>query len=359
MKSVKVGARLYRKAPLVIAMASVLALSACGQSGSAEQAAEPGPPEEVSQSEWDEIVEAANEEGSVVVYSGLSDVEGTFGEFERLYPDISVTVERAPTSDLISRMDQEMEVNAVGADVAFITQKGWFDERYEEDRFAALKISPELAESEWMDSFDGDGYATAFAIAYVLGYNTATSEPPTSVEELVEMAEGKRVGIPDAAITPQQTYLYSTWMETYGDDFLERIAELDHSVYGSNVPLAQGLAAGEIDYGLGLTASTIISLQEEGAPVDYVTTDDTRVGVPTYAAPLASAGNPNASQVFINWLVGEGGANQFVANHAPASTPVSVEGSIPWGQLADAAQLGWGVDEHQSFIEETWTPNFG
>jgi iron(III) transport system substrate-binding protein len=342
-------------------LAISLTLAACGDNPAptSGEAAETGPPAAVDEAEWEELVTAAEEEGEVVVYVSLTGVERSFARFEELYPDITVTIESAPTGDLITRLDQEMQVNAQGADITLNTQTGWFEARAEEGRFAPVTISPDQAAAGWEELLEGESYADIFSNSYVFGYNTGSGQPVTNMGEFFDIAEGARIGVPDAAISPAQTFLYSQWQEAYGEDFMERLSEMDHTVYGSNVPLNQNMAAGELDYGVGLAPSSLLALIEQGAPVDYTIPDEANSGVPYRSAILANAAHPNAAQLFLDWMMSEEGAQTFVANHAPASTPLPVEGSIPWGDIPTYAASGWTQEDHEEYIETVWTPLFG
>lgn len=341
------------------AVAASMLLAACGSSPSTENNAESGPAVAVDEAEWAEIVEAAKAEGTVTVYSSLSDVETSFAKFEELYPEIDVVIERAPTGDLITRLDQELEVNAQGADLTMHSQSEWFEERYEQDYFAQLKISPDQVDAGWEDRLDEASFASVFTNAFIFGFNTNSGETIETMDEVLDVVGDAAIGVPDAAISPAVTYLYQTWMDEYGDDFLEEVCSLNKSTYGSNVPLAQSLAAGEISYGVGLAPSTLLSLKNQGAPVDYAVPAEANTGVGYSAAVLANAAHPNAAQVFQDWLMSEAGAETFVANHGPASTPIEVEGSIPWGDLSTPADGGWTVAEHDEFIQNVWTPACG
>ncbi|MFD4351202.1 ABC transporter substrate-binding protein [Nocardia sp. NPDC058518] len=312
-----------------------------------------------SDTEWNALVDAAKSEGGLVVYSSLSGVEISFEKFEQAYPEIPVTVERAPTSDLITRLDQEGAVNAQGADVTMHSQSGWFDTSNEASRFAALKVGPEQAAAGWEKHLAGQSYPFVFSNAYIVGYNTKTGRPVKNMSEFLDVAANAKIGIIDGEISTAQSFLYSRWQKEYGDDFLKRLAGLDYTVYSSNVPLAQGLAAGEIDYGIGLAPSTVLDLKGEGAPVDYIVPDEATSGVPYHAAVLNNAPHPNAAQLFVNWLMSKDGAGQFVAHHSPASTPVATTGSIPWGQIPTPEDSGWTQQNHDEFIKSEWAPLFG
>jgi iron(III) transport system substrate-binding protein len=123
MNTTRIGAR----PPLKVAMGAALAvltltLSACGASNPKAEDAGGTALETPDQAAWDEIVRKAKEEGEVTVFVAPN-AEVAFKEFEKEYPEIKVTVERAPTTDLLPRLDQELSVPNPAADVAYFSPR--------------------------------------------------------------------------------------------------------------------------------------------------------------------------------------------------------------------------------------------
>jgi iron(III) transport system substrate-binding protein len=312
----------------------------------------------MSQEDWDALVDAATAEGEVVVYSSLSDVETTFASFEDAYPGITVRVERAPTAELITRLDQEIAVGATGADVTMHSLPGWFASYDEQGTFAPLQVSPDNEASGWSERIDGHTYSASLATPLLLGYNTDTGEALSTADEIFDAPEDARIAIIDPHITSAQAFQYQLWLDEYGDDFLERLSQRDVTVYTSNVPTAQDLAAGARDYGMAVTPSTVLALKNEGAPVDANIPDEAVASVLYNTAVLATAAHPNAAQLFANWLASEDGQAVIVENHTPVAVPNDVGDAVAWDSLTFPDVEEWTNEYWAKWITDNWTPYF-
>jgi iron(III) transport system substrate-binding protein len=360
--------RLARRGAVVAGIvAASMALAACSGMGqpspntntNTNNGAEALPGSVLSQEEWDELVEAATAEGEVVVYSSQSGAEATFARFTEAYPGISVRIERAPTAELITRLDQELAVGARGGDLVLHTLPGWFAGHDSDGSFAPLQVGPEAAEHGWDDRIDGHNYSPAWATPLLLGANTNSGEVPNEADEIMDAPGDARIAVIDPSITTAQAFQYQLWLDEYGDDFLAKLAERNPTVYSSNVPLAQDLAAGALDYGLGVAASTILTLKGEGAPIDAVIPKAAVGGLLYNVAVRANAPHPNAAQLFVNWLTSPAGAEAIHENHAPVAVPMELEGAVPWDSMTHMDTSVWTTEYWQDWIAEEWTPHFG
>jgi iron(III) transport system substrate-binding protein len=341
-----------RVAMVAAVLASALALGGCG--GTTNAQTEAGAPVRTSEGQWNAIVEAAKKEGRVVVYSSMVGVETTFAAFSEKYPEITVQVERAPTTEIIARLDQEVEVGAAGADVTMHSSAAWYEARDADGAFAALQVSPGEQAEGWMERLGG-GYAGVYASPFLVAWNTAHGKPIANAGDVAGLP---KVGLTKAGLADAIDYQYKGWLDEFGSDFLNNLAKNKATTYGSNAPAAQALASGEIDYLIGTTPATLIKLKEDGAPVDMVVPDRGAVGVLYNAAVLRNAPNPNAAQVFTNWLMSKDGASRLVKSHAPAATPVKVEGSLTWGEITTPG-TDWTTERNHEWIDKEWRPYFG
>lgn len=332
-----------------------LGLTACG--GDEVDAAESGPPESIESSEWGELVKAAEDEGELVVYSSLANTDKTFELFEQEYPDIDVKIERAPTSDTIGRLDQEIQAGASGADVAFHAQPAWFEDNFEAGNLASLQLGPEAVDAGWEERLNGMSFAIPYANPFLIGYNTETAEPVESVEELLEMDDSVSIGVGDPGIAASVAFIYANWADVYGDDFIQRLSEQNVTVEGSAQTGLQRVAAGEFDYYLALVSGYVGPLQEEGAPVAEVVPEEA-TGTEYGLGALSKAAHPAAAQVFINWLITEQGQTLMVENHSPASVPLDVGNGIPWGEIKIPDAETWTPEYWKQWIQDDWDPYF-
>lgn len=335
-----------------------LAVTACG-GGSATQTAESGPPKVLDQAAWDTLVAEAQAEGQVMVYSSLPGTEDAFKEFERAYPGITVTVERAPTADLVARLDQELDVGSPGADVTFHAQTAWFGERSDAGNLAAVSLSPESAAAGWEQKLAGEEAAQVYAYPYFLARNTGSAPEVSTLGELVDAAGGRQVGILSPSAAPAVAYQYQLWREQYGDDVFERLAaSANVTEEMSMTPLAQSLAAGEFDYIVGMIPGSLDPLKEGGAPVEEIVPDEAQSGPVYGVTALSSAQRPKAAQLFVNWMLSNQAQQMMIRDFTPGSVPATVDGSIPWGSVTPYDPAVWDKAHWDQWIADQWSPYF-
>ncbi|MCR2811389.1 MULTISPECIES: extracellular solute-binding protein [unclassified Microbacterium] len=282
-----------------------LVLTACSGTTPADTTA-------VDAGEWDSVVEAANAEGSLTVYTTQpgSDVF-IKEEFEEAYPDITVTVNRLATGDMLPLLDQEIEGAVRSADVTFHAEHPWFAERGEQGALAPISVNADN-ESAYGD-FEGEFGIPILRYGYSFGHNTNLGEPVASIEELVESAEasGVSIGLNDSGSSTAMKSQYALWEATY-PGILERIGALPHVAFSGTQPIAQSMGAGEVGFGVGFVPGVIPPLAAQGAPIaEDIPTSAGVGGVELSAGILATAPHPNAAVVFTNWLMTPGVQKQL------------------------------------------------
>jgi len=106
-----------------------------------------------------------------------------------------------------------------------------------------------------------------------------------------------------------------TLAKDYGEqhmrDYVRKLIELQPMIYPSTFQLAQQVAAGEVDIGMGLyhSAQPVIAA---GAPLGLRFLDPTPMNT-LYAAVVAKGGNPEGAQVLLAWLSTLEGAKAYEA----------------------------------------------
>ncbi|GAA3909156.1 ABC transporter substrate-binding protein [Microbacterium invictum] len=311
-----------------------------------------GSPTVLDDAEWESLVEAANAEGELIVYSSPPGTEETFAQFSEDYPDITVTVVREPTSDLIARMDQEIDAGVAGADVTWHSQPAWAATRAEDGALNALQLSPEAAELGWGEFATDDYYLQIMANPYLLGWNTTLGEPVDNIQDLLAKAGDTPVGIAEP-ISQNGMFQLQTWMDEYGEDFLGELAALNHTVIRSTTPLAQSLAAGEVGYAILMQPGLLDQLKEEGAPVEQIVPDDGLVTGFAYGPmTLAGADHPAAAQVFVNWLMSQPTQQLLVDSHGPLAVPIILDGTenaLAWDEVQAVDDAEWPQERRDEF----------
>jgi iron(III) transport system substrate-binding protein len=274
---------------------TVAALAGCGDSDDTELAGS-----------WDEILEAADDEGEVVIYGTVApdNLELLKQAFEKEYPEIELTYVRGTDADLLPKVEIENQTGQGTADVHMTTDAGWIDRSLDAD-FSVEVVGP---------SFENDAYDPEHSIiedkwfltsATVFGIAWNTEKLPDGLETpedvLTPELGGGKVGVTNPAGIPTYVDMYRKIDVDFGENYVERLSQIQPRVYDSAVAIGQALASGEI-WATPMSSSTVLTEKANGAPVEFAVPDKP-FGVPWYSQVLSSAPHPNAAQVLADFLV--------------------------------------------------------
>ncbi len=279
--------------------------------------------------EWDAIVEEANAEGEVNLYLSMPlDEEMVASRFEETYPDIDLVITREGSSDLATRLREERDAGASGADVAM---NAVLDFYYEDGSVQQLPVGPNRAAWEGSEFLLGDMFYPFFPAA-VTGRNTEhVADPVTDITQLFGRPEyvGK-IGLMDLVADVVYDY-YKAQEEIYGPTFLEDLAAMEPRIYPGAAPIANAVASGEIWVGYVAAGGAYDTVIANGAPVSYEVPE--RGGfISPYAYLAAITGwstHPNAAAVLMDWMMSEEGQETLIeAQGYSAASPVyEIEGA--------------------------------
>ncbi|MDT9591710.1 extracellular solute-binding protein [Nocardioides zeae] len=309
------------KRPLPLAAATVLCLVLAGCGGSDDQA-------DVVEGDFDGLVSAAQEEGSLDWYSDLPEalIESVATGFEEEY-GIEVNYIRSVSSQLGSRFAGEAQAGNPQADVLNIASQGFWEEAVGQGWFSELTDDTVDSLDEWPEEFlYDDTYALINVQPLGIAYNTDTSPvQPQTWEEVADPQLDGRLMMGDTAVVAYSAQ-YLFLKDTYGDDLLSDYAALDPIVVDSLVPGTQQMVAGEADVAIPSLSSVVQPLIDEGAPLELVIPEDT-AGVNQYAGVVEEAAHPNAARLFMSYLLSMEGQERVTAGIA-ASVLEGVPGAM-------------------------------
>ncbi len=331
---------------------SVAALAGCGDSNDAELAGS-----------WDEILEAANEEGEVVVYGTVApdNLELLKQAFEKEYPEIELTYVRGTDADILPKVETENQTGQGTADVHMTTDAGWIDRSLDAD-YSVEVVGPSFDE----EAYDRDSSviedkwfltsATVFGIAWNTEKLPDGLETPEDV--LTPELSGGKVGVTNPAGIPTYVDMYRQIDVDFGENYVARLAEIQPRVYDSAVAIGQALASGEI-WATPMSSSTVLTEKANGAPVEFKV-PESPFGVPWYSHVLSSSPHPNAAQVLADFLVTPEG--QAAISHDFIACLPDIEGAglgtdlqaqdIPLGDVDELSS-----DSVQAYQDE-WEQDF-
>ncbi|MGY1723594.1 extracellular solute-binding protein [Blastococcus sp. SYSU DS0533] len=288
---------------------AVLLVAACGN-GSTTPASDAGSGGEPAAVEGidQELVEAAQEEGGVVLYAGGHTRPGLELLQQRMQElfGIQVTFTREDSGAIANSISAELASGSVNADVVSLTDPGTMQDWAEEGVITDADV-PNLGDiSEGLDNPDNPQVPYSLVPLGIM-YNSANTDPadlPTTWEELASEDHGAIISADPGASGTALAY-YTMLTGLYGEEWLGQLAERQVAVTDSSLALAQLVLTGEADIGIPAIESAVISAAEEGEPLEIAFMED---GVPSFAselAMLADAPHPNAAKLLVQYHLSE------------------------------------------------------
>jgi iron(III) transport system substrate-binding protein len=272
---------------------SLLGLAACGSDEPDSALAEGG---------WDSIVTAAQEEGSVTIYSsqGQTQLDELGAAFKEEY-GIDVEVVRAIDAELQPKIEAENQTGKQVADV-YVSSQPSIQKAFAEQGYYAAPEGPTFDEVDAMTG--GDEVFDIDATVLTFGWNTDKYPTGlTSHEGLLDPALKGKIGVPEPSVSTMVDYYQ--WLEgLYGEDFTEKLAAQDPKIYPSALPIAEALASGEI--AAAMFTEPLIDQQAAGAPVDFGLEESPWAAV-FYGGIVADGPHPNAAQLLSDFMLTEEG----------------------------------------------------
>lgn len=327
-----------------------LALTACGgESDSGGEAAE---------GDWDAVVEAANEEGSVLLYSSQNPIrlDALEAAFEKAYPDIDMEYVRGTDAEMNPKVEVENQTGQGAADVHMVTDAAWIENAAESGQYSVELRGPAF-EAEVFNPEENilaDSFFLTSAAVFAMGWNT--DQVPDGFADPTDMLdpayEGK-IGIVNPQGIAAYVDFYTFYEENFGPDFLEQLADLEPRIYPSALGIAQALTSGEVVAAPGV--QPLVAEVDSGAPVDWALPEPAW-GTPWFSHVLDSAAHPNAAQVLADFMITEEG--QAALNAGYASVFGESEGAVADAsdvELPDSAEL---TSEKVAAYQQEWEALF-
>ena len=274
----------------------------------------------MSAEEWDAIVAAANEEGTVTLYTaqGLDQANQLKAAFEAEYPDITLEVVRDISSNLIPKIEAERQTGSGIADVYVSADTAWWEQTATDGHIIPI-TGPAFSEADYDPALiHADTYFEPSAVVFGYGWNT--NNVPDGLSDMTDVLnpefEGK-IGV----VEPSLEALVDFWKyleEQYGEDFVTQLADLNPRIYPGAGPLREALASGEIS--VSTYNSPMPDLEAQGAPVAW-TIPETAWGARFYGGIVDTSPHPNAAQVLTDFMVTRPGQESLVFNESVAVLP--------------------------------------
>ena len=282
--------------------------------------AKPAPP---WQAEWEKTVDAAKKEGKVTISIPASaEMRKQVEEaFKKRY-GIEVEVFTARGSTAVRRMADEFKAGVryfdlhIGGSSSVVS--GMLDEGIL-DPVESWLVLPEVKDPKqwwgghmWVDSAKRFIYMFQAYLTESIWYNTdlAKLNELRSYDDLLHPKWKGRIGYLDPRTPGAGDSNWSFMWDIKGEEYLKKLASQELLLGRDQRVLAENLAKGRVAVMVGLTYYSYLPFIKAGLPVKALPT--LREG--TYGtggsgnlAIIKNPAHPNATKVFVNWLLGREG----------------------------------------------------
>lgn len=299
---------------VALAAAAGIALAGCSGTGADTETVETG------DAELDELIAAAQDEGSLVFY--LTPPEATAQALADTFSEkygVDAEFVRMTGGELSARYSAEVDAGAPAADLVIPSYDEFIDAGIDEGWLTALDEAgiPGYEDFPEEGKIDGGRTAVVQFAPSALSWNTdalGDLPAPDSFDDLADpMYEGK-VLLTDPSSSQAYIQFWTSIADAYGMETVEAIADNAVRLYNSVVPMTEALAAGEGAVTGPNVGAVVEGAAAAGAPVEVVTPDFTN-GPEIVMAVSTDAQSPNAARLFAHFVLSEEG--QEIINGAP------------------------------------------
>jgi iron(III) transport system substrate-binding protein len=309
-------------------LAAICAIFFCVWS-TAAPGAEPDP---AWKTEWDQTIEAAKREGQLTVYHTRGPFEKVFADFNKRYPGIEFTSVAGRGGALISRIMAERRADKYLADMYLGSTGTPLDILYPAkvlEPIPPLLVLPEIKDqSRWFQKQhhygDPEGkYIFVFegVVRSDMAYNTDLVDPTefSSYWDLVKPKwKGKIAAMdPKLAGFPTGLLQFSYYHPDLGTKFLRQLfGEMDITLSRDSRQLVDWLVVGKFAIALAPSASEVEAAMKQQLPVARFEPRAFKEGIYMRATQgslsvLTHYPHPNATKLFINWLLSKEGQTRY------------------------------------------------
>jgi iron(III) transport system substrate-binding protein len=277
-----------------------------------------------SKTEWDKTLELAKKEGKVVVSIPASAELRKLIEdaFKKRYPAIETELVPSRGTAIISRIASEAKAGVRNFDVHIggsnSTVSGLLDEGILEP-FEPYLILPEVKDPKnwwgghmWVDTARHYIYAFQAYLTESMWRNETLlkAEELKSYDDLLNPKWRGKIGILDPRTPGAGDSNWAYIWQVKGEDYLRKLAAQNLVIGRDQRVLGESLAKGKVAVVIGLTYYSLLPFVQAGLPVKPVPLlkeGTYGTGGSGNVAIIKNPPHPNATKLFINWLLGKEG----------------------------------------------------
>ena len=314
-----------------------------------------------------ELYQAAKKEGQLTWYITQVTVQVAdqlAHEFTKLYPGVTVNVVRTTAQVAFQRLSQDIRANAAECDVFGTTDIGHYI--YLKKKGLLLKYVPDN-EAKVFDAFKGldpDGYYFVTSAGLItISYNTKKlkkDQVPQSWTDLLKPKWKNQIALG----SPEFSGYVGTWVvemrKLYGWKYFTDMAKNNPQIGRSINDTVTMLNAGERTIGVS-AESPLLTSAAKGNPIAEVYPKDGALLILAPSAIMKSSKHPNASKLFMEYLLSPEASKILVESFWPPMRPevAPPKGAMPISQVKTihptVPEIKKGIPE----VIKEWRNTFG
>ncbi|MDP2719770.1 MAG: extracellular solute-binding protein [Dehalococcoidia bacterium] len=319
--------------------------------------------------EWEQAVAEAKKEGTVLIYSTPSGdiIRGLAAAFEKKY-GIKVEWVNGRGEELTQRIQAEKSAGINAVDVIMsggTTTQTVMKPRGLLGKLDVLLLLPEVTDPKaWSGDaipyVDKDHTYIAMLATFqryaMINTDLAKKEEITSYMDLLNPKWKGKMVINDPTVTGTGNAFFNflavdVWDLERTKDFMRKFVAQEPAVTRDRRLQGEWVAKGKYAISVATNMETAIEFIKLGSPVafaDVVEGGKIGAGAGGLAVPV-KAGHPNASKVFVNWILSTEGHGVFVSTYgSPGSRKDFPQAGIPPEMIAKPGERAIGENEEET-----------
>ena len=228
--------------------------------------------------------------------------------FNETHPEIEVSFFRSGTTEVMNKLEAEFATGDPQPDVLLVANSLVMTGLKNDGRLMAYPEAPTEGYDPAIMDPDGAFVGTKLITTGIV-YNTdLVSEPPTSWADLTDARFADQVIMPSPLYSGAAALHVGTMTahESFGWDYYEALADNGAIAGRGNGSVLEAVATGQNAVGI-IVEFMAFNAKAEGSPVDFVFPAEGVTAITEPAAILATANNPEAAEIFVDWLLSEDG----------------------------------------------------
>lgn len=254
-----------------------------------------------------ELIEAAQEEGGVVLYGGGHSREHSELLKQRMQElfGVEVTYTRSDSGTTVNSVNAELDAGELNVDVVSAADPFAFAEWSSRGAVRAIEVSTQDQIPEVMDTTDTPEVAVIQSPMGIV-YNSANTDEGDVPQAWSDLAASDlKVVSGDPSSSGSAAAFYTLLASEFGDDLFGWVGANDPFVTDSSLAITQLVLTGEADIGVPGLESAVLASAAGGEPVVMAYPDGPIPTIVTFGVVMSDAPHPNAAELLLRYNLSE------------------------------------------------------